>query len=170
MPKAKRGGVPVTTRAVIARINRALKPDDQMLKIMARENLEEWGTSAAVEHETVRAVIEAYADERIELGQVSRDAQKSSIRYAPSFIQGDDSTVPSNRPYTAGLVADFLGWNINKVTYALGALELIGEGALTESDFDGLRTEAAKRIVEEARKAKREHRVVRSRQEARVVG
>jgi hypothetical protein len=33
MPKAKRGGVPVTTRAVIARINRALKPDDQMLKI-----------------------------------------------------------------------------------------------------------------------------------------
>jgi hypothetical protein len=33
MPKTKTGGVPVSMRAVIARINRKLKPDDQMLKI-----------------------------------------------------------------------------------------------------------------------------------------
>src|SRR5215469_5150343 len=32
--------------------------DEAMIKVMARENMEEWGTSAAVEQETVRATVE----------------------------------------------------------------------------------------------------------------
>jgi hypothetical protein len=32
----------------------------RMLKIMARENMSEWGSSVTVEHETIRAVVEAY--------------------------------------------------------------------------------------------------------------
>src|SRR6266853_986608 len=36
--------------------------DEHMIQIMARENMEEWGTSASVEQETIRAVVEAYAE------------------------------------------------------------------------------------------------------------
>lgn len=38
-----------------------------MLQVTARENMDEWGTSAAVEQETVRAVVEAYAADKISL-------------------------------------------------------------------------------------------------------
>src|SRR5215475_1914233 len=39
--------------------------DTVMAQIMAHENMEEWGHSSAVEQETVRAIIEGYAEGRI---------------------------------------------------------------------------------------------------------
>jgi len=133
-------------------------PDDQMLKIMARENLEEWGTSAAVEHETVRAVVEAYAEGRIDLPRPGAKTT-TGIRYAPSFIADGPDPGP-DQPYAASVVADFLGWTEpsgapqKKVLYALAALQFIEEGVLTETDFAGLTTKQAEAVVEQARRAK----------------
>jgi len=44
--------------------------NEQMLQMMARENMEEWGTSAWVEVETLRATIQAYGKGLIELPKV----------------------------------------------------------------------------------------------------
>lgn len=128
--------------------------DERMLQIMARENMEEWGTSAFIEQETVRAVVEAYAEGRIELPPVSPRAR--GIRSAPSFVSGADG----DKLYTAQSVAEFLGWlqpngqTQDKVSYALGALALIEEGVLSEKDFDGLSTKEAEAVVKQARSAR----------------
>jgi len=135
-------------------------PDEAMLKIMARENMEEWGTSAAVEHETVRAVVEAYAAGKIELPTPSPKSRQ--LRYAPSFVRDLASSSLEAKPYTAREIAEFLGWMEpggepqEKVHSALAALEFIEENTLTEADFDGLTTMQAKAVVEQARRAQAE--------------
>jgi flagellar biosynthesis GTPase FlhF len=132
-------------------------PDDQMLKIMARENMEEWGSSAAVEHETVRAVVEAYGEGKIALPKPTLRA--AGVRYAPSFSP-DSFARAHESGYTAQTVADFLGWlepsgkPQDKVHSALAALQFIEEGILRESDFAGLTTKQAEAVVEQARRAK----------------
>lgn len=124
--------------------------DARMIQIMARENMEEWGSSAAVEHETVRAVVKAYADGRIELEQPAKDVRQEAIRYVAG--------ARTRRPYTAHTIAAFVGWaNVQKVQYAMGALEFIDEGILDESDFAELGTKAAQAVIVEARRA-RDHR------------
>jgi hypothetical protein len=134
-------------------------PDEAMLKIMARENMEEWGTSAAVEHETVRAVVEAYAADQIRLPMPPQSIPAAQIRNAPSFIRNEGGPPTGRRPYTGREVAEFLGWlkpngeTQDKVKDALAALEFIEEGILTEADFDSLTTMQAKAVVEQARKA-----------------
>ena len=84
--------------------------DHAMLQIMARENMEEWGTSASVEHETIRAVVEAYAEGRIELESPDDKTPTRSIRYAPSFTRGDVLLARGEHPYTVERIASFLGW------------------------------------------------------------
>ena len=139
--------------------------DDHMLKIMARENLEEWGTSAAVEHETVRAVVEAYAKGQVHLSALDPKTHNNQLRYAPSFVMGDSPYPGTDYPYTARQVAEFLGWlepsgdPQRKVYDGLSALEFIEEGILNESDFTGLSTKQARAVVEQARTAKREREV-----------
>lgn len=129
--------------------------DEHMLKIMARENMEEWGSSVIVEHETIRAVVEAYAEGRIELAQPGPMAR--DIRYAPSFVPDPDR---GQHPYTAQSVAEFLGWvepsgrPQQKVSDALAALAFIEEGTLSEADFVGLSTAQARAVVEDARRAR----------------
>ena len=121
--------------------------DADMIQIMARENMEEWGaTSGIVEIETVHAVVLAYADGRIQLSQPERKAPR--LRYAPSFaIVGDDVVVQNDnsKPYTAISVARFLGWSASdaaraadKVHTALTALQFLDEGLLGENDLVGL--------------------------------
>lgn len=135
-------------------------PDETMLQIMARENMEEWGTSAAVEHETVRAVIEAYGEGRIDLPSPGAKASKHQIRYAPSFVPGDVSPARATHPYTARTLGKFLGWlqpsgdAQRKVGNTLAALQFIEEGVLKETDFEGLSTKEAQAVVEQARQAK----------------
>jgi len=141
----------------VAVITRDLS-DEQMLQIMARENMEEFGTSAAVEQETVRAVVEAAAQGTIKLAEPPPTMKKSDIRYAPSFLAGKE---PSDRPavpYTARSIGSFLGWlrengePQRKVSSSLWALQLIEEGLLKESDFDGLSSTQAQAVVEQAKK------------------
>ena len=109
--------------------------DEQMLQIMARENMEEWGSSASIEHETVRAVIQAHQEGKISFRQVGK--------------------------LTAQTVADFVGWlkpngkAQDKVHSALAALQFIEEGLLNKSDFEGLTTMQAQAVVEQTRKAQK---------------
>lgn len=140
--------------------------DDQMLKIMARENMEEWGTSAIIEQETVRAVVEAYAEGRIHLSHLHLNT--SEVRHAPSFSRNllRAQQVPSShlatKKYTVQAIAEFLGWvqpngkAQDKVANALSALELIEEGILTDADFAGLTTKQAQAVVVQASKVKKE--------------
>lgn len=137
--------------------------DDQMLKIMARENMQEWGSSVTVEHETVRATVEAYANGQINLNKPPAATPGTSLRYAPSFIPRHASD--QRHPYTAWSVAEFLGWltpggqPTERVRDALDALELIEEGILGESDFSSLGTEEARAVAGQARRVKREREV-----------
>ena len=134
--------------------------DDAMLQIMARENMEEWGTSASVEHETIRAVVEAYAEGRIALEPPDYKTPTRSIRDAPSFAAGDVPLARAEHPYTAERIASFLGWvqpsgePQRKVQNALAALEFIEEGVLEERDFEGLTTKQAEAVIDQARKVK----------------
>ena len=76
--------------------------DEAMLQMMARENMDEWRTSAVVEQETVRAVVEAYAAGRVTLPAIPKDTKKTVIRHAPSFVQGNETarvgSIPTHLP------------------------------------------------------------------------
>lgn len=132
--------------------------DDAMIKIMARENMEEWGTSATVEHETIRAVVEAFGEGKIELPKV-KQTNPEKLRYAPSFIMGRPVARPDGA-YTAESIAKYIGWidrsgnASKKVSNALDALMFIEERLLSESDFEGLSTKQAEAVVQEARKTR----------------
>lgn len=137
-------------------------PDETMIQIMAHENMQEWESDAAVIHETIRAVVEAYGQGLIELRSLDmkKDVNKSLIRYAPSFIPGDPLSARGERGYTAQSVAGFLGWvkstgqADDKVYASLTALQFIAEGLLKDSDFDGLTVAQAEAVINEARRAR----------------
>lgn len=135
-------------------------PDDMMLKIMANENMNEWGSSATVEHETIRAVVYAFAEGRIELAAPAPKTSVNQLRYAPSFKQGDPPDDFRRMPYSAKTVADFLGWTEpsgdpqRRVVTALWALDFIESGTLTEASFVDLTSYQASAVVQQARKAK----------------
>lgn len=136
--------------------------DEKMIQIMAQENMQEWESDAAVIHETVRAVVEAFGKGLIKLRPAEEGEQhvrKDQLRYAPSFIPG---SVPDGvlMPYTAQSVGEFLGWvkasgvRDDRVSMSLAALQFIEEGLLKESDFDGLTMGQAEAVITEARKAR----------------
>lgn len=125
--------------------------DTAMLKIMARENMDEWGTNAEVEHETVRAAVEAYAEGRIELPPLSADTPTATLRYAPHFRFGKDvSGARTERPYNATNVAAFLGWGETKVKDALQALALIEGDIVSDDVYRDLRAKQAETVTREA--------------------
>ena len=84
------------------------------MKTSARE----YGHSAEVEQETIRAVVVAYAEGKIELGRPKPTrGGLSNIRNAPSFLPAkerfkDLKSLP--KPYNAESIARFLGWMIGK--------------------------------------------------------
>ena len=118
--------------------------DKTMLKIMAAENMTEWGHDATVERETVKAVIEAYADGRIKLPKPPKRTKAQVIRYAPSCIAGASSPPAGDHPpYTSETISKFLGWRkkhprtgfraSERITRSLDALELIEQGTLPKT-------------------------------------
>lgn len=117
--------------------------DTEMAKIMAAENMEEWGSDADVEQETVRAIIKGYADGRIDLGQFPAKTPKHAIRYAPSFIIGNVQRPAPEHPYTTEMLVKFLGWNEYRVKTALQSLALIESGKAKAETFKGLSAEQA---------------------------
>lgn len=133
--------------------------DKEMLKIMARENMEEWGSDAWIDLETVRSTVEAYADGRIQLEDPRKPGvNKSSLRWAPSFVQGEPGRSGGQAPYTARTVASFLGWMKpsgraqEKVKQTLSALELIEQGIIEEGSVRGMNITELRALVTQTRK------------------
>ena len=136
--------------------------NEKMIQMMARENMEEWGTSILVDHETVRAIVEAYAEGKITLPEVPKKTKTSQIRHAPSYKMGeDDPRARGNHPYTAQTLADFIGWvkpdgaAQDKAHDTLAALQFIEDKVLVKSNFDGLTTKQAGAVVRETRKERK---------------
>lgn len=122
--------------------------NEQMLKMMARENSQEYGSSAWVEMETLRAVIDAYGKGEIELPAVPEKTNKSQIRYA------GQSPVPHE--YTTFAVAEFIGWVRKKddghrpnhaCEVAFKAMDMIDDGFLSQNDLKGLQREHVNQLV-----------------------
>ena len=131
--------------------------DTAMAKIMANENMEEWGSSALIEQETIRAIVEGFAEGRIELPKVTASA-KGPFRHAPSFVP-DGGRIESQRGesiYTAGTLHKFLGWGESKMEAILNALAVIEKGYANEADFVGLTTRQAEAVAIQARRVERE--------------
>ena len=57
-------------------------------------------TPATIEHETVTAVIKAYADGKIELPAIGAKVSKNNISNAPSVIAGNAGAGEHPHPYT----------------------------------------------------------------------
>ena len=116
--------------------------DDDMMQMMARENMEEWGTSAWVEIETVRAAIDAYGAGRLKkMPPVPKTANKKLIRYAPADTL--------EHPFTESTIATYLGWTAKNskgstlqpshaCVTAFDALDMIDAGLVKAADLKGL--------------------------------
>jgi len=136
--------------------------DEAMIQMMARQNMEEWNTSAIVSMETIRAVVEAYGAGLISLPGVPKKTSPDRIRYAPSFARtGADLPASTDHPYTANTLANFLGWvdparnkaqRVQFIRSALTALQLVDEGILVTSDYEGLTSRQAHAVTRVTRK------------------
>lgn len=123
--------------------------NEDMLRMMARENMEEWGTSAWVELETIRATIEAYGEGKIELPAVPSKTPKTQVRHVHL---GSDA-----HPYTKTNIAEFLGWTKKNrdgdtpnfaCETAFRAIDMIDAGFLSESDLRGLTRSQMSELVQ----------------------
>lgn len=127
--------------------------NEQMIQLMARENLEEWGTNAYIEAQTVESTIRAYGAGEIELPEVRREDERY-LRYAK---------VPDSGPYTVDSVAKFLGWvkdSTGKPNHAckvafemLDAFEL---GIVSRKELRGVKRDVAREIIAKAMALHRE--------------
>jgi ParB-like chromosome segregation protein Spo0J len=128
--------------------------DDDMLRMMARENMEDWRSDAWVEMETVRATIEAAARGKIVF---KRDPSKRGPKPDRKMaLEG----VPFR--YAAVEVAIYLGWTKkhhddglqpnDKCAVAFLLLDGLRDGMIPSEDkIKGLNRQQAKLLVHEAR-------------------
>jgi ParB-like chromosome segregation protein Spo0J len=127
--------------------------DDEMLKMMAAENSEEYGHDFALGvMNAVEAVVKAYGEGKVELERPSTVGTHIDALYsAPSFVRGGTRAGPS---YTSVTVGRYLGWmrtedkSSHRVVTALSALELIEKGALTRGQLKGLGSSQARELVQ----------------------
>jgi hypothetical protein len=88
--------------------------DADMLRMMADDNMDIYGTNSTVEQETIRAVVRAYADGAIDLEKPKPGNQSggNKVRLAPSFVPSHTfqaaETVTNPKPYNAYSIAKFL--------------------------------------------------------------
>ncbi len=138
--------------------------DAQMLRYMADENMPDAKKSAVVEQETIRAVVLAYAEGKIELRK-PKSSQGARWRHAPSFLQADGTFKGDKSfPYNAESIAHFLGWWSGdqvspRVRNALIALEAMESEIIAEEDFQDLSSKQAQQTVVEARRIEKAHRI-----------
>lgn len=142
--------------------------DEDMLRIMAAENAEEYRTLAVVEHETIRAVVEAFAEGKISLATPSAKTTPDDIYVAPSFVEhpADDASLVG-LAYTRSGVARFLGWTKKQTggterpdrrcEEAFRALEMMERGLLKKTDFKGLTRRQAEELTTRAVNAFQAH-------------
>ncbi|KKL69852.1 hypothetical protein LCGC14_2110780 [marine sediment metagenome] len=142
--------------------------DEDMLRIMADENIQEWATSSSIEQETVKAVVNAYADGWIELPEVKNPECGGGLRNAPGFQQATFKEIKSwdqpLKPYNAESIARFLGWMSGdqvspRVRNALGILEAAEEMGAEEDIAEiteGLGSDVAKEVVNQIKAVREE--------------
>jgi hypothetical protein len=139
-------------------------PYTTTFRLMARENMEEYGSSAWVELETVKSVVEAYAAGEIELPPLPEKTKKTTLYVAPRFTR-DDAQAPVHHPYTRAQVAQLVGWTRQHSSggvqpnhaceTAFRALELIERGLLKQKDCHSLTREQPDTPARQARYAPR---------------
>lgn len=133
--------------------------NEQMIQLMARENLEEWGTNAYIEAQTVESTIRAYGAGEIELPEVADKARKETIRYV------NKSTC--SHPYTVASLAKFLGWQTFDEAYPEGRpnhacnvafqmLDAFELGIVSRKELRGVKRDVAREIVSKAMALHRE--------------
>lgn len=130
--------------------------DETMLKMLAHENMEEWGADATIVQETIRAVVLAFAEGKIELAVPSKNTDTKRVRYAPSFIQGSSAAAAELR-YTASTLTGFLkgpGWSERKISDFLCLLEMEETHLLDSSAVNGLTASAVQEITRAVTKYK----------------
>lgn len=115
--------------------------DAQMLQAMDSENREVYASSPAAVIESVKAVVTALAEGIIPPFNVDESTRKDTIRYAPSYVAGKEPARVGEHPYTASLIATFLGRTYSRergtadtsVIAALNFLHLKELGAITSA-------------------------------------
>jgi len=142
--------------------------NDQMLKIMARENMDEWASNAMIDMETVRATLDAYAAGHIKNMETPQRLDHGGP--AVSYTKPDASRDHERLPYTGVTLANYLGWvitsktdkpdrpNVTKVTTALRALDLVDEGYADLRDFEQFNTKTVRIVVQHAENLKKDAR------------
>ena len=127
--------------------------NEQMIQLMARENLEEWGTNAYIEAQTVESTIRAYGAGEIELPEVRREDERY-LRYAKG---------PDSGPYTVDSVAKFLGWvkdSTGKPNHACNVafqmLDAFDKGVVERKQLRGIKRDVAREIIAKAMALKNE--------------
>ena len=132
--------------------------NDDMIRIMASENMTAWGTSAGVIQETIRSVVEAYGKGIIELP--APKTRSSHLRHAPSFQPANKASLagPARlRSYSTATIAEFLGWDSRKQTgtsrrsieRSLQSLELVERKALDDDALIDLNPHQAQSLTEQ---------------------
>lgn len=130
--------------------------NEDMIRMMAQENLDEWATSAFVEAETVQAVIDAYGCGEIKLPAPGKDTNRTLIRYAVLTTK--------QRPYTVNTIARFLGWTVqgegeqvanHACRVAFAVLDALDQKVITRAQIRGLKRELANVIVSQAMRIKK---------------
>jgi hypothetical protein len=130
--------------------------DDDMARIMANENMEEWSHSSKIEQETIRTVVEGFAAGKLHLPSPTRRDGKQ-IRLAPSFtICNDKDSSRSSCGYNLDTLREYLGWPAHKIEAALGALEMIESSVADESVFEDLTTKQAQVVTQQANRVFKE--------------
>ena len=130
--------------------------DADMLRIMYRENHDVYGGRVDTTMEGVKKVVEGYAEGSWDLPKPSRtkpERIRNAPKYATSTELGD-----VEKPYTATTIAMFLGvekriTEVNKIKFALQALQAVEEKIIRRSDIKGQTSKGAAAIVTEARRA-----------------
>jgi len=138
--------------------------DSTMVKIMAHENQVEWGSSSLIEQETIRTIVKALGEGKIELPKAVKGTSRGTVRRAPSFLvhaDGDEDSERSESSYTAGTISKFLGgekagWPDHKIETILATLAVVEKGLIEESDLAGLTTGQAGQVAIQARRVEKE--------------
>lgn len=156
--------------------------DEDMLRVMADENMQEFESNAMIEQETIRAVVLAYAEGKITLPK-PKDTSSHNVkgwRLAPQFrvvsTKDFDFLDKKIKPYNAESIARFLGWMKGGsdgdqvrpcVRNALAVLEAAEEAAAVLDDPEaaeefeeltkGLGSDQARRTVKAYETIKKAH-------------
>ena len=152
--------------------------DTDMLKIMAHENLDDWGHDSGIERETVRAVVTAFAEDRVALAKPNKDTPTTAIRYAPSFCFMNQQVAGRSReprershPYIADTIGAFLGGTMSNDTikFTLQALCLIENGYLQESQLQGLSSNECRTVVVETERSIKQAEAIKKEAERKAM-